>query len=107
MAGKVKLAAAGDTAATPGSVEAQIKAVQHSVANTTLTANLAANASFTVPGYVVGSGKLKIFMNGCYCRAGGNNTFQDQEVGTAGAASTTIKFYDPLSTGTELTAIVG
>ncbi len=70
-----------------------------------LSAALAAGANYTVPGYVVGSGKLKIYYDGLLCRAGADAGSQYQEVGAAGAASTTIKFFDALPIGAELTAI--
>lgn len=105
VAGKVKLATVGDTAATPDSVAEQITAVKHTVASSTLSAGLSALADFTVPSYVVGAGKLMVFMDGAYCRAGSNDSFQYKEVGPAGAVSVTIQFYEILPAGTEITAV--
>jgi hypothetical protein len=73
----------------------------------TLSAALAAGANFTVPAYKVGSGRLKIYYDGVYCRAGADNTYQYKEIGTVGAMSATIQFYDLLPAGTQISAIVG
>ena len=72
------------------------------------TAALAANANFTVPQYIVGSNKLRIWLLGARCYEGTNTTIhQYVEVGTAGAASTTIQFNFALADGDVIMAEVG
>ena len=75
---------------------------------TTLAAALAANAIFTVPSYVVGSNALKIYLGGVLCSPGtaGENGFY-QELGAAGATSTTIQIFEAVPVGKIITALVG
>ena len=57
-------------------------------ASASRSADIAANGTFTVPSYTVGKQQLLVYLDGCLSR-------QDDgwsEVGTAGMASTTIKF---------------
>lgn len=85
---------------------AQAAAVLHS-ASGARTAAIAANAAFTVPSYTVGSGRLQVFLDGLLC-AGGTNatTCVYMEMGTAGTASTSIKFHQAISTDMEILARV-
>ena len=77
------------------------------VRHVTLDAPLAAGDDFAVPSYKVGSGRLKIYYDGVYCRGGGDSEYQYKEVGTAGTDSAVIQFYDDLPAGAQLSAIVG
>lgn len=52
------------------------------------SADIAANGTFTVPSYTVGKQQLLVYLDGCLSRQGDGW----DEVGTAGTASTTIKF---------------
>jgi hypothetical protein len=75
-------------------------------AHTVLADELPAGADFTVPGYVVGSGKLRVYLLGLLCQAGGGEPCQQyREVGQAGEASATIQFNDTLSVGMDVTAV--
>ncbi len=51
-------------------------------------AAIAVNGTYTVPSYVVGAGQLRVSLEGCECYP----DEQYSEVGTAGAASTRIKW---------------
>lgn len=63
----------------------------------TRTATVAANTNYTVPSYVVGSGRLLVFLDGIKCAAGTNAAqHQYKEVGTAGAASMVIQWHQPI-----------
>ena len=68
-------------------------ATQFSAAGTR-SGNIAANTNYTVPSYIVGSGHLTVYLDGVRC-AGGTDagTCAYKEVGTSGAASTTIQFH--------------
>lgn len=81
-------------------------AVLHS-ASGARTAAIAANAAFTVPSYVVGSGRLQVYLDGLLC-AGGSDAAACAytEVGTAGAASTSIKFHQSIPVDMEIIARV-
>ena len=68
---------------------------------TVLGTPLAAGTHHTVPAYIVGSGKLQVFMDGAYCEPG----LVYQESGATGLSSTGITFSETLSAGTQLTAI--
>jgi hypothetical protein len=72
-----------------------------------LTAALAANATWATPAYIVGSGALQIYLGGVIAPAGtsASNGFY-QEVGNAGASSTSIKIFEALPIGASLTAVV-
>jgi hypothetical protein len=56
------------------------------------SADLAENANYTVPSYIVGDDQLVIYLNGYHCAVGQ----QYQEVGSEGTASVTIKLLHPL-----------
>lgn len=62
---------------------------------TTLTTDLAAGTSFTVPAHIVGSDKLKIYLDGVLCVRGQQYTDED---------ATTIKFLDDILSGWEIQA---
>lgn len=68
-----------------GSADVTLTAV---VSSASRSADIAANGTFTVPSYIVGAQALLVYLDGCLSRQGDGWT----EVGTAGAASTTIKF---------------
>ena len=68
------------------------------VASASRSADIAANGTFTVPSYTVGKQQLLVYLDGCLSR-------QDDgwsEVGTAGSASTTIKFLQLIPAGMEI-----
>ena len=50
--------------------------------------DIVADGTFTVPSYVVGQSQILVYLDGCISRQGDGW----DEVGTAGDASTTIKF---------------
>ena len=58
------------------------------VSSASRSADIAADGTFTVPSYTVGKGQLLVYLDGCLSRQGDGW----DEVGTAGTASTTIKF---------------
>lgn len=58
------------------------------VSSASRSADIAANGTFTVPSYTVGKQQLLVYLDGCLSRQGDGWS----EVGTAGTASTTIKF---------------
>lgn len=58
------------------------------VSSASRSADITANGTFTVPSYMVGKGQLLVYLDGCLSRQGDGWS----EVGTAGTASTTIKF---------------
>lgn len=67
------------------------------------TATIAANANFSVPSYVVGSGRLLVWLDGLLCVAGSNATqAQYKEVGANGAASTTIQWHQAIDKSYEI-----
>lgn len=69
---------------------------QHS-ASGTRSSVIAANADYTVPSYIVGSGHLKVYLDGVMCAGGDNaDTCTYKEVGTSGSASTLIRFYQDI-----------
>ena len=60
---------------------------------------IAANADYAVPSYVVGSGHLKVYLDGVLCVGGDNaDTCTYKEVGTSGSASVLIRFYQDIPT---------
>lgn len=69
----------------------------------TLTLALATGEAFTVPLYIVGSGKLQIFYDGVICAPGPAGMYQ--EVGSGGKQSTSITFNESLPAGADITAI--
>ena len=76
---------------------ASAKATVAFSAGGTRTATVAANTNYTVPSYVVGSGRLLVFLDGIKCAAGANAAqHQYKEVGTAGAASTVIQWHQAI-----------
>lgn len=80
--------------------------VAFSAANTR-AANIAANAKYTVPSYVVGSGRLQLFLDGMRCTAGTSAAqHQYTEIGSAGAASTTIQWHQAIDKTYDLEARV-
>jgi hypothetical protein len=100
-------------AATPANVATQVAAAEGSkgaknaftVSTTVLTAATAANVTFTTPSYIVGQNLLEVNLDGTGpCRLGtatANGFYK--EVGTSGAASTSIQVFDALASGQELT----
>ena len=58
------------------------------VSSASRSADIAADGTFTVPSYTVGKQQLLVYLDGCLSRQGDGW----DEVGTAGDASTTIKF---------------
>ena len=58
------------------------------IASASRAADIAANGTFTVPSYTVGKQQLLVYLDGCLSRQGDGW----DEVGTAGTASTIIKF---------------
>jgi len=68
-----------------GSADVTLTAV---VSSASRSADIAANGTFTVPSYTVGKQQLLVYLDGCLSRQGDGW----DEVGTAGTASTTIKF---------------
>ena len=72
-----------------------------------LLSDLSAGTAYAVPAYAVGSGKLSIFMYGILCEPGGSqDTATYMETGEIGDVATEITFFDNLSAGTEITAIL-
>ena len=66
-------------------------------ASGTRSSVIAANADYTVPSYTVGSGHLKVYLDGVMCAGGDNaDTCTYKEVGTSGSASTLIRFYQDI-----------
>lgn len=65
-------------------------------------ADIAADGTFTVPSYTVGKGQLLVYLDGCLSRQGDGW----DEVGTAGTASTTIKFNQLIPAGMEISVRV-
>lgn len=73
----------------------------------TRSAAIAANTNYTVPSYVVGSGHLKVYLDGVLCTGGSDAaTCTYKEVGTSGAASTTIQFFQAVPTTMDVLATV-
>lgn len=78
------------------SVKKKNAAAQFSAAGTR-SGNIAANADYTVPSYIVGSGHLKVYLDGVLCTGGTDaDTCTYKEVGTSGSASTLIRFYQDI-----------
>lgn len=78
------------------SVKKKNAAAQFSAAGTR-SGNIAANADYTVPSYIVGSGHLKVYLDGVMCAGGTDaDTCTYKEVGTSGSASTLIRFYQDI-----------
>lgn len=60
----------------------------------TRAAAIAVGADYGVPSYVVGSGRLQVWLDGVLCRRGPDAaTAQYAEAGDAGAASTRIRWH--------------
>lgn len=58
---------------------------------------IAANADYAVPSYIVGSGHLKVYLDGVLCTGGDNaDTCTYVELGPSGSASTLIRFYQDI-----------
>ena len=68
------------------------------VSSASRSADIAANGTFTVPSYTVGKGQLLVYLDGCLSRQGDGW----DEVGTAGNASTAIKFNQLIPAGMEI-----
>ncbi|MDR2800410.1 MAG: hypothetical protein LBB52_03980 [Desulfovibrio sp.] len=69
---------------------------------TKLTSALSANSTLAVPAHVVGSGVLKVYLNGLLCEAGtaaANGFYQEVD-------ATTIKIFDALPVGARITAVL-
>ena len=63
------------------------------------TGVIAKGADYTVPAYTVGNKRLRVHLCGLRCEAGTDEAVhQYQEVGTAGAASTVIRWHDAIPT---------
>lgn len=63
------------------------------------TGVIAKGADYTVPAYTVGNKRLRVYLCGLRCEAGTDEAVhQYQEVGTAGAASTVIRWHDAIPT---------
>ena len=63
------------------------------------TGVIAKGADYTVPAYPVGNKRLRVYLCGLRCEAGTDEAVhQYQEVGTAGAASTVIRWHDAIPT---------
>ena len=72
-------------------------------ASGTRSAAISANTNYTVPSYIVGSGRLQVFLDGVLCAGGSNaDTCAYKEVGTSGKASTTIQFHQAIATDYEI-----
>ncbi len=73
---------------------------------TTLTAALSANSDFAnCPQFLVGSGRLKVSINGVKCYNGTDTTYhQYMEIGTTGQYSNTIRFNFALEAGMTIEA---
>ena len=57
----------------------------------------AKGANYTVPAYTVGNKRLRVYLCGLRCEAGTDAAVhQYQEVGTAGTASTVIRWHDAI-----------
>ena len=99
-----------------GSLAARVTAVEKNTgggasvlmsASGTRSAAIAAGAAFTVPSYIVGSGRLQVWLDGVLCAGGVDaDVCAYAETGTAGAASTTITFYQSISIDVEIIARV-
>lgn len=76
------------------------------VSVTILASALAANASFTVPEYTVGSDNLVVFLNGLQCARGSSASAQYAHAGAPGSRSTAIAFHNALSAGWQIAALV-
>ena len=58
---------------------------------------IAKGTNYTVPAYTVGNKRLRVYLCGLRCEAGTDEALhQYQEVGTAGAASTVIRWHDAI-----------
>ena len=63
------------------------------------TGVIAKGTDYTVPAYTVGNKRLRVYLCGLRCEAGTDEAVhQYQEVGTAGAASTVIRWHDAIPT---------
>ena len=63
------------------------------------TSVIAKGTNYTVPAYTVGDKRLRVYLCGLRCEAGTDEALhQYQEVGTAGAASTVIRWHDAIPT---------
>lgn len=63
--------------------------------------------NYTVPAYTVGNKRLRVYLCGLRCEAGADvAVHQYQEVGTAGAASTVIRWHDAIPTDYDILAEV-
>jgi hypothetical protein len=107
-AGRGEAAFPGTIASTVDLTGCIIDSPRRSRTDTTVASAIAASGTFTVPSYVVGSGSLKIYLGGVLCTLGtatGNGFYQ--EVGNAGATSTSIKIFEAVAIGKIITATVG
>jgi hypothetical protein len=113
--GIVELATAAETiagtdatrAVTPSGLKDTLASLTPARKDQTLTTAIAANDTWETPSYIVGTKKLQIYVCGELATPGTStsNGFY-QEVGNAGAASTSIKIFDALHVGASLTAVV-
>ena len=63
------------------------------------TSAIAKSTNYTVPAYTVGNKRLRVYLCGLRCEDGADAAVhQYQEVGTAGAASTVIRWHDAIPT---------
>lgn len=63
---------------------------------------IAANEEIVVPGYVVGSGQLQVFLDGVLCMCGTDNTYVYAEVGNTGDTSDSIVFHQSIPVDMEI-----
>ena len=77
-------------------------AIQYSPAGTR-ESEIAAGSNYAVPAYVVGSGRLQVFLDGVLCAGGTEaDVCAYMEIGTSGAPSTTIQFHQAIATDYEI-----
>lgn len=71
-----------------------------------LSGKLLADTELVVPSYQVGRNKVLVFINGILCAGGADrDVYAYTEIGSDGAMSTSIKFFDSYDAGTEITVI--
>ncbi len=89
------------------SIAAKLKNAGVQVSASGTRAEIAANTNYTVPSYIVGSGRLQVFLDGVLCVGGADaDTCTYKEVGTSGKSSTTIQFHQDIATDYEILARV-
>lgn len=102
IAPKATADASGNTITTTYATKTELTTA---ITNTelALTTPITAGSTVTVPSYTVGKGNINVYIDGVRCTRG--DTFS--EVGTSGAASTSVKFNDAISADYEVIAISG